>query len=253
MKATIRSPLFRVGAGLWLAGMIGVLSTLLMPIPLPEGTELPMPIWVAKLLNLIQPTLLLILAVWAGTKLAPSVGLDAPVLRAAVEGEDIEAILQARRTPALIGVVLGGAVLLVANAVMPPALEEAGRQFQPPLLTRLLYGGITEEVLIRWGLMTVLLWGGWRLFQSEGDPHSALVWTAIVLSALLFGAGHLPMAVSLVGELTPEVLTHVLAGNTVFGIVAGYLYWQWGLETAMAAHAGAHAVAFVAASLPVPV
>lgn len=52
--------------GLWLAGMAGVFSTLLMPIPLREGGELPMPLWVAKLLNLIQPTLLLTLAVWAG-------------------------------------------------------------------------------------------------------------------------------------------------------------------------------------------
>jgi membrane protease YdiL (CAAX protease family) len=48
------------------------------------------------------------------------------------------------------------------------------------------------------------------------------------------------------------MLAYVLAGNTVFGIVAGYLYWRWGLETAILAHAGAHVVVFVGSILPVP-
>jgi membrane protease YdiL (CAAX protease family) len=60
------------------------------------------------------------------------------------------------------------------------------------------------------------------------------------------------MAIRLVGVLTVEMLAYVLAGNTVFGIVAGYLYWTWGLETAILAHAGAHVVVFVGAILPVP-
>lgn len=243
-----------MGTGLWLAGMAGVLSTLLMPIPLPEGVELPMPLWVAKLLNLIQPTLLLTLAVWAGTKLAPSVGLDAPLLRATAEDEDVVATFQQQIRPAAIGTILGGIVLFVASVFAPPELAEAGKQFQPPFLVRLLYGGITEEILLRWGLMTVLLWGGWRVFQGKDrSPHPALAWTAILLSALLFGAGHLPMAIQLVGDLTVEVLIYVLAGNTVFGIVAGYLYWRWGLETAILAHAGAHVIAFLGANLPAPV
>lgn len=168
-------------------------------------------------------------------------------------GGDVAATLRRQIRPAAAGAILGGGILIVARAFTPPELAEADKQFQPPFLVRILYGSITEEILLRWGLMTSLLWGGWRLFQSKArSPHPALAWTAILLSALLFGAGHLPTAIRLVGELTVEMLAYVLAGNTVFGIVAGYLYWRWGLETAILAHAGAHVVVFVGAILPVP-
>lgn len=174
-------------------------------------------------------------------------------MRAAVEDGDLTTTLRRQIRPAAIGAILGSSVLLVVSVFTPPELAETGKKFQPPFLVRLLYGGITEEVLLRWGLMTGLLWGGWRLFQSKDrSPHPALAWTAILLSALLFGADHLPMAIQLVEELTAEVLIYVLAGNTVFGIVAGYLYWRWGLETAILAHAGAHVIACIGAHLPVP-
>ena len=58
---------------LWLAGMAGVLSFLLVDfskllanLPVPAGTELPSSVWVLKLLSLIQPAVLLSLAVFVG-------------------------------------------------------------------------------------------------------------------------------------------------------------------------------------------
>ena len=113
-----------------------------------------------------------------------------------------------------------------------------------PLLVKLLYGGITEELLMRWGVMTLLLWLLWRLGQrGRGAPAWGLVVVAVVLSALLFALGHLPAAQSLAGVLTPEVVVFVLVGNTAFGLVAGWLYARHGLEAAMVAHVLAHALA----------
>lgn len=36
----------------------------------------------------------------------------------------------------------------------PATLATLDGKFSPPLYARMLYGGITEEVLLRWGLMT---------------------------------------------------------------------------------------------------
>lgn len=57
------------------------------------------------------------------------------------------------------------------------------------LWARLLYGGIVEEVLFRWGVVTLLVWLGAKLFDG---PTPALMWTVLLASGVLFGLGHLP-------------------------------------------------------------
>jgi membrane protease YdiL (CAAX protease family) len=65
---------------------------------------------------------------------------------------------------------------------------------------------------------------------------------AIVVSALVFAAGHLPAASILVGSLTAPIVAYVLMANTLFGIAFGWLYWRYGLEAAIVAHALTHVV-----------
>ena len=113
--------------------------------------------------------------------------------------------------------------------------------FDPSLLVRVLYGGITEELLLRWGVMTLLLWTPWRLFQrGAAKPRPGIVVFAVLASALVFGLGHLPTVLAFGGELSRGVVLYVLGGNALFGIVTGFLFWRYGLEAAMLAHALAH-------------
>ena len=58
---------------------------------------------------------------------------------------------------------------------------------------------------------------------------------AIVSAAVLFGAGHLPLAAQL-GPLTAAIVSRVIAYNAIAGLVFGTLYWKRGLEHAMLAH-----------------
>ena len=55
-----------------------------------------------------------------------------------------------------------GCGLSPAGAHGAPASDPASAM---PLVVKLLYGGITEELMVRWGVMTLLLWLGWRLLQ----------------------------------------------------------------------------------------
>ena len=141
----------------------------------------------------------------------------------------------------------GGILLYAVLRFAPAAVAELQQRFTPPLAARILYGGFTEEILLRWGFMTTLVWLAWRILQRRrGAPRTLYVWLAIVASALVFGAGHLPAASVLIGTLTANIVLFVVAANTVFGILFGYLYWRYGLEAAMIAHGTAHVVAYLA-------
>ena len=54
--------------------------------------------------------------------------------------------------------------------------------------------------------------------------------------------GHLPIASMLAGGLTAPLVIYVITANSIFGIVAGFLYWRRGLEAAMIAHISTHLV-----------
>jgi membrane protease YdiL (CAAX protease family) len=116
-----------------------------------------------------------------------------------------------------------------------------------PVPTRLLSGGITEELLLRWGLMTLLVWAAWRLLQRRGgEPKPAYFVGAIVISSLVFGIGHLPVAYLILPEATAALTLFVIAANSIFGLIAGYLYWKRGLESAMLAHMLTHVLLLTA-------
>lgn len=124
----------------------------------------------------IQPAVLVALAAVAGAALAPKVGLHAPVAEAAVTGRSAVAALQPQVVPGIAGGVFGALLLVLLGALAPEAVTSVQARFDPPLYVRVLYGGITEEVLLRWGLMTVFVWAGWRFVQRrDGMPHPAVV------------------------------------------------------------------------------
>jgi membrane protease YdiL (CAAX protease family) len=243
-------PKLRFGLVLWAAGMIGSAAMTVMVLPQLLGqmqVPLPAPLWLISLAGLAQSALLLALAVWAGVRLTPALGLRAPAFEAVVTGRPIGPVMRSQFLPSLIPGVLGGFLLFVAFRYAPGPVAELQDRFAIPISARVLYGGITEELLLRWGLMTALVWLAWRFLQQrQGPVRAGFVWLAIAVSALMFAAGHLPAASVLLGTLDVPVVAFVIGVNTAFGLLFGYLYWRHGLESAMIAHAIAHLVSFVA-------
>ncbi len=200
------------------------------------------------LASLAQSAALVALATWGGVALAPKVGLRAPAFEAVAARRPPGPALAPQLLPGLICGVAGGILLYAILRFAPAAVAELQQRFTPPLVARILYGGITEEILLRWGFMTTLVWLAWRLLQRRrGAPRVLYVWLAIVVSALVFGAGHLPAASVLIGTLTVNIVVFVVVANTVFGILFGYLYWRYGLEAAIDRPRDRALVAYLAA------
>lgn len=233
---------WRLGFALWLAGLPGVvaLTGYLLQSPPLDLPSAPPP-WVIALASGLQSVLLLSIAAFGGTKMASGLGLQAPLLSSLLKRKPVRDLIHPRIAPAIAGSVLGLVILLVYSEMLPGEVRELQQQKALPLALRVLYGGVTEEILIRWGLMTGLAWLIWRICSGQPSVLPAwIAWAAIAISALVFGLAHLPAVHALLGEPGAQLVGLILALNVVFGVLAGYLFWRWGLETAIFVHVFAH-------------
>ncbi len=228
---------------IWIFGMFGVLAVNIFVVPeLLQNQDIPISIESAILLSTLQSSILLALASWGGFKLTDTIGLEAPAIRAFTTGGSVKDSLNPQILPGVVGGFAGAIILILANLVIPIQLSHSESMPIFPLFVKLLYGGITEEILLRWGVMSFLVWVLWWLFQKRnGSPKTSIVVIGILLSAFLFAIGHMPAASLIAGEsLSIASIAYVITFNSLFGIVAGLLFWRYGLEAAIIAHFGAH-------------
>ena len=255
-KLGFNKPLFAL---LWSAGFVGELSTLWINIPLDILAEVadsaPLSPLAIKLAGLVQSVVFLTIATWVGVKLSPKVSLSAPFSEAVVNRSvHLRQSIQPKLIPAVLGGCIGFGLTLIWFAILKPFLPSeflsAGSQMTVPFMVRLLKGGIAEEIVLRWGLMTFLLWAFWRFLQGcKGTPRVEYSVISILISAIVFGLLHLPAAAILSPQVTPALVLYIVVGNALFGSVAGYLYWRIGLESAIFAHRLFHAVLTIVQSL----
>ncbi|MEJ8547031.1 CPBP family intramembrane glutamic endopeptidase [Brevibacillus borstelensis] len=234
---------------LFLAGLVGVIA--LVPTSVRQLQHVPglpdIPVPVLAILSMLQPLVLLAIAVAVGTWLAPRVGLTSLLADKTTKGEPLWNRLRPQMPAALAFGLVAAVILPLLDIFFQPWLPASLTSAAPPrdlsfTVSAMLYGGITEELLLRWGMMPLLAWIGWRLFQRRrAVPGAAVMVTAIVISALLFGAGHLG-AVSVLAPLTPVLIIRTILLNAAGGILFGWLFWKHSLEAAMVAHASAHVV-----------
>ncbi len=231
--------------------LAGLLSLILFPVEtLISGAALPAPIWVMRLGILIQPAILLGIALMVGFALAPKLGLRAPAVAAFACGEQIWPILRHQLLPAsLVAAVVAGILLMFHEMIVPQIAQLANPdsasllKIGMPPVTRLLYGGIAEEVMTRWGLVSLFGWIIWRLAGKPDTIGIATLAMAVTLSALLFALGHVPLLYAIIGSPPLELLGAVIVGNALPGLMFGWLFVKYGLEAAMIGHMGAHALA----------
>lgn len=234
---------------LLMAGLIGVASLLLVPFEV--LTPRPMAPASLRLLAIINPAILTVIAVFMGELAARRVGLRAPLVDAWIASGAPGAVFRRQLPPALIiGVVVAAILVGYGMTIGAQLVTGAGSQASPaafdlPLAPKLLYGGITEELLTRWALVSVFAWIGWRLSGRPARLPVGVIAAAVVAAALLFAAGHLPALFLIAPDATPGTIAAVLAANALPGVLFGTLFVRNGLEAGMMAHALAHLLATV--------
>jgi len=233
---------------LTLLGMIGAASLALVDFG--QFGEAALDPALLRLVATLQPAVLVALCVALGLWAAPKVGLDAPTVRAWAERRPVLPALYSQLAPAALGG-LAIAVMLVGfwSAVRAQDFAAPVLAFELPLVTKLLYGGIVEELLLRWGVMSLFVWIAWRAGGAARPVPAWALWSGLVTSSLLFAVGHLPALYFLLPNPPGWFVGLALIANFIPGMLFGWLYWRRGLEAAMIAHALAHLLATIALSI----
>jgi hypothetical protein len=236
---------FYLGLILTLLGLIGTASLLTMEIPLPAEIEAALADNFTqaqiRLLLLINPAILVIVAVITGTILYQRVNLRVPVFEKLVgvnkEPLDVPGILKSGAGGGIIAGILVVLVVVLFKPMMAAEYEKLSQSLQLTLAARFLYGGITEEILLRFGLMTLIVWLTAKIIKGL---KPAAYWTGIVLAAVIFAIGHFPAVFGIIEDPGAVLLTYIIIGNSVGGLIFGWLYWKKGLESAFIAHIFIH-------------
>lgn len=232
-----RSPAqFRIALVLAAAGTVATVCLFPYLLALQPGAFALAPVSPAIVMaaQTAQSAVVVLLLGWAGLKLGAPIGLDAPWLAAWLYGRERPAT-SSWWTAALAGFVIG-ALIVICTTFFGGALGSGSIAAVPPAWKGVLaapYGAIVEETICRAFLMGGIAWLLSR--TTGGHVRRWQIAIAIVVAALLFGAGHLQLAGQL-ASLDAGVVTRVIGYNALAGCVFGALYWWRGLEHAMLAH-----------------
>ncbi len=210
----------------------------------PLEQALPRGISVPRFMLMIQPTVLIIGFVVLGWWAAPRAGLGAPVLSALLNRADWQTPLRRAIGPAAFVAGVSAAILVIYGRATAAAFTDAP-DLPVAAITRLTYGGIGEELIARWGVLSGLMVLALRLGAKPGSGF----WLANLGAAALFAAGHFGLLFMLLINPPAWLIAAVFAGNLIPALGFGWLYRQRGLEAAMLAHGGAHLGGLLAAGL----
>ena len=192
----------------------------------------------------LQSLFLTAIAAALGTALAGKVGLAAPFFQALAVGDPFWPSFRSQ-FPWALGMGSLGALIFIGSyyAYFRPRLDSETVRVTEALRAaiglsgRILYGAVVEEVLVRWGLMSLFVW----LLSFFFEPLSSLAyWIAIILSGLLFALGHIPGSLAAGAKKTPMFYAATLFLNGWASLIFGWLFWQHGLLAAILAHALLH-------------
>jgi membrane protease YdiL (CAAX protease family) len=195
---------------------------------------------VMLLLSVVQNIFLFALVIFFGLLLSKRIGIGLPILQGFIEGKNRTKELKLLLIPSIcIGFFAGLLIILISIPFGKFVPELQNSEVSIPAWKTFLasfYGGIAEEVLLRLFLMSLIVWTTFKIKKSkDGNPTVFGIWLSIVLSAIIFGLGHLPTTAQITA-LTGLVIIRAIVLNASAGIIFGWLYWKKGLESAMIAH-----------------
>lgn len=204
---------------------------------------------VVLIAQLIQSIILFAIAILVGLILYKRVGFKMPILEGWLEGKEVGNYLKSILGISVgLGVLAGILIILVSFLFTSASSILQGAELTVPVWKGLLasfYGGIGEEILFRLFVMTVIVWIFYKIKKTpEGKPTTIGIWLAIIITAILFGVGHLPITGSITA-ITPLVIARAIVLNGIGAIIFGWLYWKKGLESAMISHFSADIVLHV--------
>lgn len=201
--------------------------------------KMAQPLALLFIAQFIQSFLLFSLAIFLGLFFTKKIGFRLPLFTALLGEKRIDRkVLKNIVTTSIVSGIITAVIIYVLDTLFTMSgVEISTHESYAPVWQKLLaafYGGITEEILMRLFFMTFFIWISMKLFKQTKPTRGGIL-GGIILAALLFGVGHLPITASLT-TLNTLVIARAVILNGIGGIVFGWLFWKKGFESAMIAH-----------------
>lgn len=189
---------------------------------------------------MIQTVIMAGLMSFAGTVLSQKTGLTAPIFAALLQGKPVLSLLQSLLLPVFLTTIIGlGVFLFLYYGIMASILDNhslnALRKMRAAFRLDgcILYGGVVEEVIARWGLMNVIAYFGLLLV---GKITPVILVISLLLSGLLLNLGHIPAYLAAGCAGSRRFIYMVLLLGLWQAIAFGWLFIHYGLLAAILAH-----------------
>lgn len=189
----------------------------------------------------VLQTLFMVLAMsFTGAVLSPRTGLGDPILVPLLQGKDVLNILLATLLPAFFYALICFIVFaFLYYGVIRSILDEHSLEVMSKLRNTLkmdgciLYGGIAEEVIARWGLMNLVAFFA-LLFMRQ--MNTSVIATALFVSGLLFAIGQIPIYIAAGCNPSRRLVYSVTVLSLCQSFFFGLVFWQYGLVAVFFAH-----------------
>ncbi|HVG41899.1 MAG TPA: CPBP family intramembrane glutamic endopeptidase [Chitinophagaceae bacterium] len=241
---------FILGSTIFIMGFIGILTLLTIQIPMDKMPKKMLDKFSSetiKLLTLINPTIILIISVVIGTILFDKVHLTVPTLSGIIQKNITTPQILKQLKSGIKAGAIGGIIIVMITIIfmsyLPDEFKEVGENYKLSKAARFLYGGFTEEIIMRFGIMTLFVWIAAKVFG--GLANGAYI-IGIVIAAMLFAVAHVPLAfLALSHTPSSALIIYILIANFIAGTIFGWLYWKHGLEAAFVAHMFLHVIILI--------
>lgn len=138
----------------------------------------------------------------------------------------------------IVGIICSTIHLLMYYGYLKPKIspndyaEIEAHYRQTGILSRVFYGGVIEEVIFRWSLLSLFVW----IFQLVGFGNHFALNTSIFITSLLFAIVHIPSIKLVATKPKKEMYIYTIAGNTWVGLCASFAFIESGLLAAIVVH-----------------
>lgn len=191
-------------------------------------------------LTMMQTLFMVFVLSFTGAILSARTGLNDPVLEGLLQGRVDFSILQSIALPIFLYAFLGllvfcGLYYWIVGSILDQHNLDVMAKFRKAIGVDgcVLYGGVVEEIIARWGLMNLLAFFG-ILFAQQNN--NAIIWMAIVFSGLIIAIGQIPAYVA-AGCIASRRFAYSIVLLSVWqSLVFGLVFWQYGLLAAICSH-----------------
>ncbi len=215
-----------------------ITMTRLVHFLLPDNTEVLKK--KASRLVIFQALFMVLAMSFAGALLSGRTGLSDPVLVPLLQGKDVLNTFLSSLLPSLTYALICFFVFcFLYYGIVRSILDEQSIEVMAKLLTVLkpdgclLYGGVVEEIIVRWGLMNLVAFFT-MLFTKQ--INNTIIFSSIIISGLLFVIGQIPVYIAAGCKPYRRLIYSLVLLSLCQSLFFGIVFWKYGLIAAIISH-----------------